>query len=63
MPCDMEDDVLEDVIKHVTTRLSKFDTEEWEKQGLTVRLTGRAPDAFVISCGRAQMLMPMLLLA
>jgi hypothetical protein len=37
MPCDMEDDVLEDVIKHVTTRLAKFDTEEWEKKGLAVR--------------------------
>uniref|UniRef100_K3WRF9 Dynein light chain n=1 Tax=Globisporangium ultimum (strain ATCC 200006 / CBS 805.95 / DAOM BR144) TaxID=431595 RepID=K3WRF9_GLOUD len=36
MPCDMEDDVLEDVIKHVTTRLAKFDTEEWEKKGLAV---------------------------
>lgn len=38
MPCDMEDDVLEDAIKHVTSRLSKYDTEEWEKQGLAVRL-------------------------
>jgi dynein light chain LC8-type len=36
MPCDMEDDVLEDAIKHVTSRLAKFDTEEWEKNGLAV---------------------------
>ncbi|KAH9193328.1 hypothetical protein AeNC1_004703 [Aphanomyces euteiches] len=36
MPCDMEDDVLEDVIKHVTQRLSQYDTEEWEMKGLQV---------------------------
>ncbi|KAL4095284.1 hypothetical protein PRIC1_008661 [Phytophthora ramorum] len=36
MPCDMEDDVLEDAIKHVTSRLTKYDTEEWEKNGLAV---------------------------
>lgn len=37
MPCDMEDDVLEDAIKRVTSRLGSYDTEEWEKQGLAVR--------------------------
>ncbi|KAG6970540.1 hypothetical protein JG688_00004846 [Phytophthora aleatoria] len=36
MPCDMKDDVLEDAIKHVTSRLAKYDTEEWEKNGLAV---------------------------
>lgn len=38
MPCDMEDDVLEDAIKLVTSRLSNYDTEEWEKKGLAVRI-------------------------
>ena len=36
MPCDMEDDVLEDVIKHVTEKLSAYDNEEWEQNGLQV---------------------------
>ncbi|TMW62465.1 hypothetical protein Poli38472_005083 [Pythium oligandrum] len=36
MPCDMEDDVLEDAIKLVTARIAKYDTEEWEKNGLGV---------------------------
>ncbi|KAL7995948.1 putative guanine nucleotide-binding protein, beta subunit [Plasmopara halstedii] len=35
-PCDMDDDILEDVIRNVTMRLAKFDTEEWEKNGLAV---------------------------
>jgi hypothetical protein len=38
MPCDMEDDILEDAIKHITGRISKLDTEEWEKNGLAVSL-------------------------
>ena len=34
MPCDMDDDILEDTIKHVTEKLSQYDNEEWEQNGL-----------------------------
>ena len=37
MPCDMEDDVLEDTIKYVTKTLSQYDNEEWDQKGLEVR--------------------------
>ncbi|CCI48480.1 hypothetical protein ABG067_006084 [Albugo candida] len=36
MPCDMEDDILEDVIQVVTRRLKEFDADGWEKCGSTV---------------------------
>ncbi|GMF65541.1 unnamed protein product [Phytophthora lilii] len=52
MPCDMEDDVLEDAIKHVTSRLAKYDTEEWEKNGLAVRQrsASRTPTEMLSTC-------------
>lgn len=34
MPCDMDDDVLEDTIKHITEKLSSYDNEAWEQKGL-----------------------------
>ena len=40
MPCDMDDDILEDIIKYVTGKLSQYDNEEWEKTGLEVRWLG-----------------------
>lgn len=37
MPCDMEDDVLEDTIKHITEKLSAYDNDSWDQEGLQVR--------------------------
>lgn len=36
MPCDMDDDVLEDSIKHITETLKQYDNDEWEQDGLKV---------------------------
>lgn len=36
MPCDMDDDILEDTIKHVISKLSQFDNDTWEEKGLAV---------------------------
>lgn len=41
MPCDMEDDILEDVIQVVTRRLKEFDADGWEKCGSTVSFSVR----------------------
>lgn len=37
MPCDMEDDVLEDTIKHITEKLGGYDNDSWDQKGLQVR--------------------------
>lgn len=50
MPCDMDDDVVEDVIQFVTKKLSQYDNEEWEQKGLEVILQDISQQNKISSC-------------